>query len=312
MNAQIGPENSQKALIAGLLSYVCWGFFPIYWKFLRRISASEILAHRMLWSCAFYLGLYLITAYRSKTISRIFQQSLQQWLAAGLAALVLAINWGIYIYAVNSSQIVQGSLAYFINPLMNVLVGVLFFKEVLTPILKVALGLALAGVLVQVAFAPAVPWIALTLATTFCVYGVIKKTRLISPDLSSAMEGLASLLPALVLAFYCRSQADSPILPYEWLLLIGSGVVTGLPLFLFSMAAQVLPYSLIGMMQFIAPTLQFIVGVVVFGEKLGLTGLISFILIWSGAGVYFWYLLKKSRLQVKISNEALKAEKVQV
>lgn len=291
------PPDAQKALTAGLLSYVCWGFFPIYWKFLSRISATEILAHRMIWSCCFYLGVFGFAAWRKQdfNLRQIFQQKASQWAAASLAALVLALNWGIYIYAVNSGQIVQGSLAYFINPLMNVAVGVLFFKESLPPILKLALGFAFAGVLVQVAFASTFPWIALTLATSFCIYGVIKKTRLIPPDLSSAMEGLASLLPALVLAWFYRQGADYQILPHEWLLLIGSGIVTGLPLFLFSLAAQVLPYSLIGMMQFIAPSLQFLVGIFIFGERLEPSGIASFVLIWSGASLYFWHLYRKAR-----------------
>lgn len=306
MNPTIELQQ-KRALGAGLFSYVCWGFFPIYWKFLSRISATEILAHRMIWSCVFYLGIYSLSSWKQQTFRQLFQQELSQWLAAGLAALVLAINWGIYIYAVNSGQIVQGSLAYFINPLMNVAVGVIFFKERFPTILKVALGFALAGVLVQVGFAPSFPWIALTLATTFCIYGVIKKTRLIPPDLSSAMEGLASLLPALCLAWFYRQESSYVIFTHEWLLLIGSGVVTGLPLFLFSMAAQALPYSLIGMMQFIAPSLQFLVGILIFGEKLSPSGFISFLLIWLGAGFYFFHLLRKAKTDLKLRIAAKKA-----
>ncbi len=280
-------------MILGVLSYVCWGFFPLYWKLLHRLPAFEILAHRMIWSCVFYLLLFTVSSWQTGQLKSLFTQPLQTWLKTLLAAGVLAINWGIYIYAVNSGQIVEGSLAYFINPLFNVAVGVLFFKEKLSGILRLALLFALVGVLVQVIFAPKFPWIALTLATSFCTYGVIKKTLRIAPDLSSAMEGLCGLLPALAIASVMRQQSELIVSGHEWAFLIGAGLVTGLPLFLFSHAAQKLPYSMMGMMQFIAPTLQFSVGVWVYGERLGWAGIISFALIWVGAGCYFWNLLRK-------------------
>lgn len=278
----------------GTLSFVCWGFFPIYWKFLQRLPAPEILAHRMIWSCVFYLLIFAFIGLRRGTLKSLLTQSARQWWLASLAAAVLSVNWGIYIYAVNSNQIVQGSLAYFINPLMNVAVGVFFFKERLSRTLQLALLFASVGVLVQALFAPAFPWIALSLALSFCAYGLIKKSLKISPELSSAMEGLTSLLPALIIAFFLRQESPLTVTESEWLLLMGSGIVTGLPLILFSAAAQKLPYSLLGMLQFIAPSLQFLIGILMFGEKLGASGAISFVLIWLGVGFYFWHLNQKA------------------
>lgn len=280
----------KNAIVSGLLCYTFWGFFPIYWKFLGRIPSQEILAHRMIWSCLFYLGVYAYSSVRTRSEQTLWRQPLKQWLAALLAAAILSFNWGIYIYAVQSGQIVQGSLAYFINPLMNVAVGVIAFQEKFPRILKFACAFAAAGVLIQVGFAPAFPWIALSLAISFCAYGVVKKTLQIPPDISSAMEGISGALPAIAFALYFRSQSSIEVTSGEWLLLLGSGVVTGLPLFLFSIAAQRLPYSLLGMMQFIAPSLQFLVGILIYGEHLDSAGILSFALIWAGAGFYFWHL----------------------
>lgn len=292
------PAIPRRQFFMGILSYSLWGFFPIYWKFLKHFSATEILAHRFVWSFVFYGVVYYSTvgrgSIREKT-SHIIAQSSMQWKAAALSALLLGINWLIYIYAVNSGHIVEGSLAYFINPLMNVAVGVLFFKEAFPRPLQAALLLAVIGVAYRMAFASQFPWIALSLATTFCVYGVVKKKIKINPELSSFMEGTAGIVPAVIAVLYFRAEATTAVSVTDWLLFIGSGAVTGLPLYLFSAAAQKLPYSLLGMMQFIAPTLQFMCGVLMFGEVLEPSAYVSFALIWLGAGIYFFFQLQKLR-----------------
>ncbi len=293
-------SHEKKSVIAGLLSYMAWGLFPIYWKLLKNVPNVEILAHRMIWAFLFYFAIYAYRANKRGNFSLLLKQGTKQWMAAGLAAAILTLNWAIYIYAVKSGQIVQGSLAYFINPLLNVAVGVLFFKESFPTILKISCFLAGIGVLIQVLFANSFPWISLSLALTFCTYGVIKKRLRTSADLSSTMEGFVSVFPALILAFYFRSHSEIVIAKHEWLLLVGSGVVTGLPLLLFSSAAQKLPYSLLGMMQFIAPSLQFLVGTAWYGETLDTAGMISFGLIWSGAGFYFWHMLKSMMMQKRL------------
>lgn len=282
----------RKALAYGALSFLCWGFFPIYWKLLNRIPAGQILAHRMVWSCLFYLAIFAYFSRKRGTPFNLFREPWQQWAKAAVAAAVLALNWWIFIYAVNTGQIIQGSLAYFINPLLNVGVGVIFFRERLPMSLKVAFAFAGAGVMVPIVFASTFPFIAISLALTFCAYGILKKTLKLSPDQSSAMEGLTGLVPALLIVIYYESYGNVEVLPSEWGLLLFSGVITGLPLILFAAAAQKLPYSLIGMMQFIAPTLQFMVGIFLYDEVLGATGLASFILIWSGIGIYVSFLLK--------------------
>jgi chloramphenicol-sensitive protein RarD len=182
--------------------------------------------------------------------------------------------------------VLETSLAYFINPLLNVAVGVLFFKEPFPWPMRLAVGLAAAGVLVLASFAPEFPWIALTLATTFCTYGVVKKVIGVEPRLGSLLEGAAGLIPALIAAYCLREGSPVELTAVHWAFLVGAGVVTGLPLFLFSIAAQQLPYSLVGMLQFIAPTLQFLVGVWMYHEPLSGVRLLAFILIWLGVGFY--------------------------
>ncbi len=280
MEKKIDPRAFQLALA----SFVFWGFFPIYWKLLTSVGALEILAHRMIWSLVFYLGLFLVLT--RGQIRTLFRESGRNWLLSTLSGLLLALNWGLYIYAVNSGHILEGSLAYFINPLLNVVVGVAFFRERMSSWMKSALLLATTGVMIQVLFASRFPWISLVLAITFCAYGAVKKILTVNPSQSSVMEGVFLFFPALFAAIYLRHQAAVPLTTGELLLLMGSGIVTGLPLYFFSAATQKLSYGLVGMLQFIAPSLQFLVGVFMYGERLEATTLVSFVFIWLGVAFY--------------------------
>lgn len=259
-----------------------WGFFPIYWKLFQGIGAGEILLHRIVWTMPFYLLLLAL----GPGLGALRGARRKDWGASALAAGLLAINWGLYIYAILSNRVVEGSLAYFLNPLLNVAVGVALFREPFPWPMRAAVLLAGLGVAFRIAFAPGFPWIALTLASTFCAYGIVKKKQTVPPTLSSALEGLAGFVPALVLLCVLRSSAPVALSPWQWGLCVGAGVVTGLPLFLFSYAAQKIPYSLMGILQFIAPTLQFLVGVAMYHEPFGRTDAISFGLIWAGAAFY--------------------------
>lgn len=281
-------ESTQKhALYTALGCFFAWGFFPIYWKFLHHINALETLAHRMIWSFVFYL---LIVAFRHfRGVKFLVQTTAKDWGWAALAALLLAINWGVYIYAMNIGRVIESSLAYFINPLLVMMIGVVFFKEPFPPLMKLAFAIAAVGVLIQASFGDHFPWIALVLAFSFSAYGVIKKIIRIRPTQFSLMEGAAGLLPALAIAYWMRSESEYVLQSSDWLLLAGSGFVTGLPLFLFAIAARNLPYSLMGMLQFIAPSMQFLVGLFVYNEALTLPAAISFCFIWTGVGCYLSY-----------------------
>ncbi len=285
----------RKGIITGVFCYLCWGFFPIYWKLLSGVNSFEILAHRVVWSFVFY---FLLMVFFFKTHPKqIFKQDSKSWFLSLIAALLLAVNWGLYIYAVNQNHILEGSLAYFINPLLNVLVGVVFFKEEFSMPLKLAVGFAGVGVFWKVLSAPSFPWIALVLAVTFCLYGVVKKNMKVEPRTSSVMEGVSLLLPALALVFMFRSQVSAvEFTNRQWLLLIFSGVVTGIPLFLFSVAAQKIPYSMMGVLQFIAPSLQFLVGYFIYSEPVTISSWMTFALIWIGALFYLYSKFSKLRI----------------
>ncbi len=263
------------------LAYFCWGFFPIYWKFLKHVPLIQILAHRVLWAFLFYTIIVWIKNKKIKiykpTSTRIFF-----WLTTG--ACMLMCNWFIYIYAVNSNQIVESSLGYFINPIVNILFGVFLLKEKLSKFQIMASLSAGVGVLIIAFDQGHVPWLALTLALTFSIYGLIKKTISVSAIESNQFESMIFAVPALGFLFF-----DS----YAWvtpdnifassLLLVGAGIVTGLPLMFFAEAAKRIPYYMMGFFQFLAPSLQFLSGVFIFNEALSQTKIIGFGFIWTAA-----------------------------
>lgn len=285
------PEKT-RGLVWGFASYTLWGLFPLYWKLLSERGSLEILSHRVLWSFVFYLAIF--AASQPKALTSLFKQSLRDWKLSAIAAILLTINWGIYIHAVNSGHILEGSLAYFINPIINIAVGVLFFKEPFPFLLKLSVTCAAAGVAAKVWFSPTFPWISIALATTFCAYGVTKKLLKIPARTSSVLEGAATAIPGALAVIYFTATTP-PVPPTTWMLFVGGGIVTGLPLFLFSYAAQRVPYSVMGLLQFIAPTLQFLVGAAVYHEPLLPRDLVAFGLIWLGVA---FYLVRSYTLQI--------------
>lgn len=282
-NQKLDPQG----VTWGFISYVMWGFFPAYWKLLSSVPAMEILAHRMVWSFVFYFLMFLFSSY--KQLPTLFQQTKRDWMLSALASTLLAINWGIYIYAVNSGHILEGSLAYFINPILNVAVGVIFFKENFPLILRWSVVFAALGVSAKIFLSTGFPWISLALALTFCAYGITKKLLKIPARTSSVLEGAVGVLPAIAAMLYFQQQSSSEYSSTIIFYLVMGGVVTGLPLFLFSFAAQRIPYSVMGMLQFVAPSLQFLVGVFIFNEAFGSNELITFGLIWIGILFYLSY-----------------------
>ena len=273
-----------RGLLWGFISYALWGFFPLYWRLLADRSPIEILAHRMLWASVFYFLLF--TLFTRHQFSRLFTQSRRDWLLSALVTAIICFNWGLYIYAVNSGHVLDSSLAYFINPLLNVAVGKILFKEPFPLFLKLAVAFAALGVLAKVALAPGFPWISLLLAASFCAYGIVKKVLKMPAMTSSVIEGSYALIPAFFGVLYFQSGGAPQASALTWLLFIGGGVVTGLPLFLFSFAAQRVPYSLMGMLQFISPSLQFLTGVLIFHEAFDLPQIASFGLIWIGIAFF--------------------------
>jgi len=268
-------------------AYLLWGVLPIYWRLLEHVPAQEILAHRMVWSVAFVLGLLAVQR-RWEWIGVVLRRP-AILLAFTASSILLGLNWFLYIWAVNAGFIVETSLGYFINPLVNVGLGVLFLRERLRPGQSIALALAAFAVVFLAVQYGEVPWIALSLAVTFGFYGLIRKTAPLESLDGLALETLIAFVPALLYLLHLgaadRLAFGRIDLPTTGLLVL-SGAVTAIPLLLFGSAARRIPLTLLGVMQYLAPTLQFLIGIFVYGETLSRTRLLGFSFVWLALAIY--------------------------
>jgi chloramphenicol-sensitive protein RarD len=276
-----------RGVVYGVTAYALWGVLPIYWKALHSVPAIQILANRMVWSLLFCL-LILIATRNWSWLSDALRDRRTVLTFVGAAAL-LSVNWFTYIWAINAGFIVESSLGYFINPLVSVLIGVIVLHERLRTWQWAAIGLAFTGVLYLTVAYGALPWIALTLAFTFATYGLLKKQVRVGAVESMAAETAILSVPALIFLLWLAGQGQGA-LGHDHaaisLLLIGSGAATAIPLIFFTAAAQRIPLSLVGILQYLAPTLQFLIGVFIYHESFGRTRLIGFSLIWAALLLY--------------------------
>lgn len=291
-------------LYAAIGAYLIWGLFPIYWKALDSVPALQIMAHRLVW-CFLLVAAYL-TLRRGLSWWKplLAQPRLVRLLCA--SAVLIALNWWLYIWAVNSGHIVETSLGYFINPLINVLLGVAVLGERLNPRQWVAVALAAAGVLYLTLELGRPPWIALALALSFGTYGLIRKVAVVESIPALGFESSVLFLPALgwlVFLEFSGTGHFSHASVAVNALLIGAGIVTAVPLILFAYGAQRIPYSLVGIVQYLAPTLQLFCGVVLFGEPFRSAQLVGFGCIWLALAIYaadgLWRLRRKGVQQIK-------------
>jgi len=290
-------------------AYVCWGLFPIYWKFLAATPAQILLCHRVVWSCAVLLLVLAVTG----QLKDLWRSLLQPKLLGvyTLAAVLIAANWLTFVWAVNNKYIVETSLGYFINPLLNVVVGFLFFSERLRPMQWVALVIATTGVAYLTWSYGTVPWIALILASTFGLYGVVKKLAPLNAILGLSLETLILLIPAVIylgMAANVYQQSIGSTTASGWALLAGTGVVTTIPLVLFAAAAQRIPLVLVGLFQYIAPSLQFSIGVLVYHEEFTRERQIGFSIVWFALILFaienFYHQSLKRRANKRASRES--------
>lgn len=288
-------------LLYGVLAYGSWGILPLYWKLLSQVSALEILCHRMIWSALF---LTLVLAVRGE-LNHLFtlgqansdqhnshnSQRIRSLFGLITTALLLATNWGIYIYAVNIDRIVETSLGYFINPLISTLLGCLILRERLTRLQGIAVGLATLGVGNFIWGFGSVPWIALILSSSFAFYGLFRKLIPVSPLIGITIETL--LLTPVALG-WLQNQSSGVFGSDGWVtvLLCLSGIITSLPLLCFNTAAKLLPLSTVGFLQYLAPSLQLILGIFLYGEPFTPTHLLSFGLIWLALSIYSVHLIR--------------------
>lgn len=280
-------RNGAAGVFYGAIAFIAWGFLPIYWKLLKEIPADEILAHRIFWSFLFIGGIVLYK--EGLGILRDTVKDRKNVIYVLLCAFFITVNWGLYIWAVNSGNILQSSMGYYINPLMVVLLGMTVLKEKLNRLQYVSIAFAASGVAVMTIQFGKIPWVALLLAATFALYGLFKKLVNAESLVSLSLE-TATLMPLalgyILFKLFSGQSALYTVAPMTLVILLFSGVATATPLLWFGMGANRVKLSTMGFLQYISPTISLFIGIFLYGEKFTNTHMISFGLIWIGLIIY--------------------------
>ena len=305
MHVAVTPENTRRGILAGIGAYLGWGLVPLFFKQIAEVPAGEIIAHRVVWAM---LLMTLVIAFGRGFADawRVARIPLQLARIALASALVIT-NWLVFVWGVNNEHILETSLGYFILPLFNVALGVLLLKERLRPLQWLAVLLATAGVAMEAARAGGLPWIALVLAGTFGIYGLLRKQLPLDAASGLFLETVCMTPVALAwlawLAFSGQSHfGDGPVfITGRELMLIATGAVTAVPLLLFAVAARRLPLNMMGFLQYLAPSLTFLLAVLVYHEPLDLRRMLAFAVIWAGLAVYSIDLLRSANARTAIA-----------
>lgn len=290
--------NFKQGIIYSLTAYLLWGILPIYWKILGSVSAFEILANRFIWSCVFVWALIIASGKVKSFLAEtqlIFTNQKQMW-AMLAAAVTISLNWGLFIWAVNDGRIVETSMGYYINPLVSIIFGVFFLKERLDNWQRAAVACAAIGVGTMVWNLGQLPWVSVSLAMSFALYGLIKKCLLVTTMTSIMLETLLVTPLALAYEYYLSlggisayQTADTSTL----VMLACAGIVTATPLLFFTAGAKLLPLKIIGFLQYIAPTISLLIGVFIYGENFTSVHMIAFGWIWFGLFLFTIAQLKR-------------------
>lgn len=282
-------------LACGLVAYTAWGVLPVYFKALAAVPPVLIVAHRIVWSLVALV--LLVSALRGWTPVRAALRNRTALLTLTASATLIAVNWLLYVYAINSGHILAGSLGYYLNPLANILLGRFFLGEALSKRQWAAVGIAALGVAVLAAGALDTLWISLTLCFSFATYGLLRKR--VAVDSLSGLT-IETLLLAPLALFYLGFEASRGVAIFgrsdgDVVLLLAAGVISTTPLLLFTEAARRLAYSTVGMLQFIAPTVQFLLAVLAYGEVVTWSHAVAFALIWSAVALYMSAMIGQRR-----------------
>lgn len=277
----------RSGIIYAALAFFCWGLFPIYFHALGEVPPLQILAHRMLWSLAFLLILLLLR--RDWKWLKVVRQP-RVFFSFVLSALLLSANWLVYIWSVMNHHVIEASLGYFINPLVNIVLGYLILKERMRPLQWAAIGVAALGVAWLTWQAGTVPWIALFLALSFGGYGLLRKTAALGPLEGLSFETIVLFPLAAGYVIWLTVQGQNVFIntasdTTRWLLIM-AGPLTAIPLLLFATGARKIPLSILGLLQYLSPTLQFLLGVWLFKEAFSADRLVGFVLIWSALALF--------------------------
>ncbi|MCX7157307.1 MAG: EamA family transporter RarD [Rhodocyclales bacterium] len=298
MHPAVTRENTRLGIFAGVIAYLVWGLVPVFFKQIAEVPAVEIIAHRVVWAMLLMTALIgfgrgFADAWRVARIPR-------QLARIALASFLVISNWLTFVWGVNNGHILETSLGYFILPLLNVALGVLVLKERLRPLQWLAVLLASTGVTIEAVRAGGLPWIALVLAGTFGIYGLLRKQLPLDAASGLFLETVCMTPPALAwlgwLAYSGQSHfgTGQSLLDGRDLMLIATGPVTAIPLLLFAVAARRLPLSMMAFLQYLAPSITFLLAVLVYREPLDLSRLLTFAAIWLGLAIYSFDLLKSA------------------
>lgn len=292
-------ENS-KGIIFALGAYLIWGFLPIYWKQVEHISSYELIAHRVLWAFVFMIVFILVTNRMHlfyKDLKFIFRNG-KKIVALFAASAVITTNWLLYIVAVNNGHILDASLGYYINPLISILIGFVILGERFSKLQWMAIILVFLGVTYLAVGLGSAPWISLTLALSFSIYGLIKKVINMDAVFALAVETFVLAPFALIYILFLEGSGGGNFgINADSLVMMGTGVITAVPLLLFSLGAQRIRLSLIGILQYFAPTIMLLLGVFMYDESFTDIHTVAYILIWSGLAIYTFSRIQEMRRQ---------------
>ena len=289
-------EDSARGFAFAMTAYTLWGFLPFYMKAVAHISPMEVIAHRVLWSLP-VAGIVLLLLGRTDQLKAALR-SPRTIVMAALTATLITLNWGIYIWAIAVGRTLDAALGYFINPLFSIFLGAVLLKEKLKPAQIAAIGLASIAVAILTYDAGTLPWVSLGLMLTWAFYAFFRKTLPVGPNQGFFLEVLLLSIPALCYIAYLEFTGQGHFTDTGWAdvgWLLACGVVTAVPLMIYANGAKLLRLSTIGIMQYIAPTMIFIIAVFVFHEPFGTSKLIAFILIWAALAVYSTSMIMESR-----------------
>ncbi len=289
----------------GASAYAMWGLFPLYWPLLEPAGAVEILAHRICWSLVTMVALTLAVRRRAQLAALLRDR--RSVLLLTLAAVVITFNWGGFIYGVNAGRVVEVSLGYFINPLVTVLLGVVVLGERLRRLQWAAMGIALVAVLVLTVDYGHPPWVALLLAGSFATYGLLKKKADVGAVESLTFETAVLFPVALGFLLWLGASGRGSFGAEGWthaLLLAGTGLITAVPLICFGAAAIRISLTTIGLLQYLAPTIQFVLGVTLFGEPMSPVKWVGFVLVWIALTIFTTEALRHRRRQLRLVAES--------
>jgi chloramphenicol-sensitive protein RarD len=302
MRPTFSHETAQQARepLAGFAyaigAYVLWGFLPLYMKMVDHMPAVEVVAHRVLWSIP-VAGIIVLWLKRTEDLKAALK-SPRTLLMACVTAALISINWGVYVWAIAEGRAIEGALGYYINPLINVLLGVVLLGERFTKLQMAAVACAVIAVCFLTFGAGKLPWVSLALAGSFGIYGYLRKTLPVGPTQGFLLEVIILAIPALIVVFWINATGNGHFGQTGWGdmgLLMFAGPATAIPLILYAFGAKQLRYTTMGILQYIAPTMIFLTAVFVFGEPFSSIQAIAFGFIWTGLALYTWSLFKAAK-----------------